>query len=142
MKCRALSAILLLVAMFSVHSAWGAPSADEQKAIDAIKRLGGKVEFDGDTPIAVDLADSQATHKDLHWLKNFPKLKSLEMWGAGITDAGLDHLRGLTNLQTLVLENTDITDKGLEKLVEVPSIKSLNLRRCSNLTDEGLAYVK
>ena len=47
----------------------------------------------------------------------FEKLGSLELGGcAGITDAGLQHLKGLRNLRDLGLERTSVTKAGVESL--------------------------
>ena len=45
-------------------------------------------------------------------------------------------------LNQLTLENTSITDNGLQVIRKLPEIKSLNLRRTSQMTDAGLAVVK
>ena len=60
--------------------------------------------------------------------------------GSEVTNATLDSLAGL-KLRELVLENTEITDEGLAKLAGLATLKSLNLRRSSYLTDAGLEHL-
>jgi len=45
-------------------------------------------------------------------LTAFPKLATLQIKSAKMTDAGLAHLKGLTQLKELSLEGTKVTDAG------------------------------
>jgi F-box/leucine-rich repeat protein 14 len=126
---------------------WSAPStAAEPQVADALKRiaeLGGKVAYDdAKNVVGIDLAKRAATNADLKLLKLFPKLTSLEVWGAEINDVGMDALSGMTGLTALNLENTAITDAGLAKLKPLVKLEIIGLRRCSNLTDAGLAALE
>ena len=93
-------------------------------------------------------------------LASIPKLQELAVAGAGITDAGLVHLRILTRLQgltsgcsvpelrTTTPERIDptptvgprghkITDAGLEHLKGLKRLEELDLER-TKVTDEGV----
>ena len=63
------------------------------------------------------------------------------LWGAGITDAGLDALLPLTNLTELNCRTRAITDAGLAKLVGLTKLKSLNLQRVTEITNDGMAHL-
>ena len=51
--------------------------------------------------------------KELVGLK---QLKTLNLAGTQVTDAGVEQLRGLTKLRLLNLRDTKVTDEGVEKL--------------------------
>ena len=92
----------------------------EKKAIAAIQKLGGIVEFAEKKPgkpvICVFLFDTNVTDAGLVHLKGLTELQKLWLSATKVTDAGLVHLTGLTNLQTLYLSSTDVTDAGVKKL--------------------------
>jgi len=52
----------------------------------------------------------------LKHLRDLKKLRSLDLGGTDITDAGLVHLRDLTALIHLNLSNTAVTDAGIDEL--------------------------
>jgi hypothetical protein len=91
--------------------------SQEAEAIDAIESLGGDCSTqnnDEDGPIvAVTLAGTRATDRDLAILKSFPKLRRLDLSATLITDAGLTHLKGLKQLETLTLTGTRVTNLGI-----------------------------
>jgi internalin A len=112
---------------------------DESQAISEIKRLGGSVERDGQSPgypvIAVDIVRGQVGDSDLHLLRAFKNLKELTLSATKVTDAGLKELRELKNLTSLELhDNRQITGAGLRELRELKSVTSLDVRR-SPITD-------
>ncbi|MCH7685729.1 MAG: hypothetical protein IH899_03455 [Planctomycetes bacterium] len=103
-------------------------STDE--AIAAIKKLRGKIEFDGNKEVvSVDLSGSMWRRQEeptkgeltkidacLVHLPRLTKLTKLDLSYRRVTDAGLEHLKGLTNLLRLDLIGTKVTDEGLKKL--------------------------
>ena len=94
-------------------------SESEQKAIAAIRKLGGRVRF-----------DTSAPGRSLPGRKGDPvkPVISVNFYGTRVTDAGLVHLKGLTKLETLNLQSTDISDTGLIHLKGLASLKTLDLR--------------
>jgi serine/threonine protein kinase len=56
--------------------------------------------------VEVHLDDAALADSDLAGLESLTKLKTVELIGTGITDAGLDHLKGLQNLNLLRLQRT------------------------------------
>src|SRR5438309_1692113 len=64
-------------------------AADEQKAIDAIQKAGGKVETDADEPgkpaVGVDLGGDKVTDAELAPLESLTRLRRLYLGGAHIT---------------------------------------------------------
>ena len=71
----------------------------------------------------------------------FPRLRSLSLSYASITDAELGHLKGLSNLENLWLERTNVTDAGLVHLKGLTKLETLNLDG-TKITDAGLAHLK
>lgn len=96
----------------------------QEEAIDAIKKLGGKVALDkSGNAIIVTLEDPFAvvdgpkvTDDTLKHMKVLTSLRRLILSGTKISDAGLVHLKGLASLETLHLNGTKITDAGLAHL--------------------------
>lgn len=107
-------------------------AARQQAAFDNIKGFHGKFTTDDADPIkpviSVDLRyydvsdDEVATFAKL--LTAFPKLTTLQIKSAKITDAGLAHLKNLTQLKELTLEGTKVTDPGVAEFQKaMPQIK-------------------
>jgi len=106
-----LSLLVLPTPMYSAE-----PDNAQKTAIDAIKKLGGRVRVKNNVVIHVHLTYIKVTDADLERLKGLTDLQSLDLSGTEITVAGLVHLKGLTDLQSLDLTRTDITDAGLVHL--------------------------
>ncbi|MEX1231380.1 MAG: hypothetical protein WEB58_14130, partial [Planctomycetaceae bacterium] len=66
--------------------------------------------------------------EDMKLLARFPALKTVDLSGTSITDAGLFHLKGLTSLQSLTLHNTNVTDAGLGNLKGMVNLETLDVR--------------
>lgn len=61
---------------------------------------------------------------------------------AELNDEQVEILKGLPDLVDLSLENSAVTNDGLKILEEMPQLKSLSLRRCAQVTDDGLVHLK
>lgn len=107
-------------------------AARQQAAFDQIKGFHGKFttsDAEPDKPvISVDLRyydvsdDEVATFASL--LTAFPKLATLQIKSAKMTDAGLVHLKKLTQLEELTLEGTKVTDAGVAEFQKaMPNVK-------------------
>lgn len=59
----------------------------------------------------------------------------------GFGDEQLATLTKFDRLTSLSLENSVVTDEGLAAVKEIPTLKTLNLRKCAQLTDVGLEHV-
>lgn len=59
----------------------------------------------------------------------------------GFGDEQLATLTKFGRLTSLSLENSVVTDEGLAAVKEIPTLKTLNLRKCAKLTDVGLEHV-
>jgi len=114
----------------------------EEKAVNAIIKLGGEVTRDEELPgrpiAAVGLNNTKVTDSDLKGLKELKGLQWLDISNTQITDAGLKELRELKGLRHLALQNTQITDAGLK---ELKGLQTLNLYG-THITDAGLKYLK
>ena len=90
-------------------------SAQEEKAVQAIEALGGKVKRDEKLPgrpvVEVNLGGTKVTDAGLKDLKELKGLLHLDLGGTQITDAGLKELKELKGLQTFDLSYTQITDR-------------------------------
>ena len=116
----------------------------EDKAVQAIKKLGGDVTRDnkaeGKPVIVVLLFNATVTDGDLKELKAFKGLKELILGNTAVTDAGLKELKELKDLQLLDIGGTKVTDAGLKELKDLKKLKSLYLRESA--TDTGLKELK
>ena len=125
---------------------WAAdPNADRARVIAKIKKLGGTVTLDENSPgepvIEVNLMYARVTSAELANLKGLPKLQSLNIMYALATRAGLEHFKRLPNLQTLNLMDTQVTDAGLEHSQRIAQSQVANLTQ-TKVTDAGLVHLK
>src|SRR5688500_3867203 len=99
-------------------------AADESAAVASLEKLGGQVKYDDQkNVIGLSLMNVQIGNSDLKVLPTFSKLQTLELWGADISDKGMDFVKDLTTLTSLTLENTDVTVNGLKKLTPLSKLK-------------------
>jgi hypothetical protein len=71
---------------------------------------------------------------NLRWM---PRLTTLWIAGAPVTDIGLQHLRWVPRLRDLAIRKVPITDVGLQELKWVPLLQNLYLND-TQITDAGL----
>ena len=136
------AACLVALAAWSSTARGLEPLPAEAAAVAAVQARGGDVAYDAAGHVAkIDLANRPASDADLRLIAALPKLRTLEAWGAEITDRGIEALASSPVLEQLVLENTDITDVGAKSLAKLGALRVLNLRRSSNLTDAALESV-
>ena len=118
-------------------------SADEQKAIDAVTKMGGKITVDEHAPgkpvVGVKLGRMPVMGAGLKasriWLGDPTRVV---LGFTGVTDAGLKELAALKRLQELNLScAAQVTDAGLKELAALKSLQSLNLGG-TEVTDAGL----
>ncbi|MCH8804975.1 MAG: hypothetical protein IH986_02675 [Planctomycetes bacterium] len=69
------------------------------------------------------------------------EVKTLDLRGTQVTDAGLAHLKGLAGLNWLWLSGTEVTDAGLAHLKGLAGLHVLSLVG-TQVTDAGLAHLK
>jgi Leucine Rich repeat len=142
---RALLSLISAILMAAPIAARADDPGDQDKAIDEIKKVGGKVERDDKEPgkpvTIVNLALSSVTDENMGILKAFPKVHKVTLNGTKISDAGLEPLKELADLQKLYLVDTKITDAGLEHLKGLANLRVLSLVG-SQVTDEGLERLK
>jgi hypothetical protein len=138
--------VLVLIAGAAVAYWFLTRPTDQDKAVAAVEKLGGKAEVDATQPgkpvIAVDLRGKEVTDEDLEQLKHFPQLQKLDLSVTKITDAGLATVGGLTQLQGLDLSGTQITDEGLQHLKGLKQLRTLKLNLLDHVTDAGLDHLK
>jgi Leucine rich repeat/Leucine Rich repeat len=144
MRRRLLVLGLAYLVVFAVRPAAGDEAADEQKAMDAIRKTGGAVQVDtddqGKPAYRVDLSGAKVTDAELAPLESLPNLRVLNLVGAQVTDAGLAHVQRLTKLRKLYLAGTPITDAGLARLEDLPRLQVLDLAK-TKITDAGLEHL-
>ncbi len=74
-------------------------------------------------------------------LKNFPRLKSLNLGYTQIGDEGVKALGNLPDIEILYLEGTRITDQGLTTLANCKKLRELELAGTA-VTPKGIAQLK
>lgn len=151
-----------LTTLICVGLAWLAHERNEvqkrRAAIEAIEKLGGRVDFDTNQPfrpawlrplladnmpgeaLNVLLANTQVSDAGLVHLAGLTKLTYLWLHNTKLTDAGLVHLKDLSNLVSLDLADTQITDSGLVHLAGLTKLTHLSLDS-TQVTDAGLAHL-
>lgn len=86
---------------------------------------------------SVNSADKALVH-----LKQFPKLRWLDLSGSAITGTGLAELSGLPELQELHLSHChDLTDAGLACLKKLKGLRRLNLHHIEKNQLAGLKHI-
>jgi hypothetical protein len=127
-----LAAAVVLVRYLGVHGdrAPGAGEA-EDRAVEAVQRLGGKVIRDEKAPdkpvIAVSLNTAAVTDAVLKELAGLKQLRTLDLRGTQITNTGLKELAGLQQLQELDLTDTRATCAGLQVLAGLQQLQTLSI---------------
>jgi hypothetical protein len=101
----------------------------EDKAVEAIKKLGGSVMRDdnaaGKPVVRVDLRDTKATDADLKDLKEFKSLRTLDLFNTKVTDAGLKELKEIKSLRLLYINKTEVTNDAVKELLKaLPELKT------------------
>ncbi len=120
-------------------------AASRAAAIAAIEKLGGKVQYDDNSPdkpvIAVSFFEKpDVVDADLASLEPLTSLLEVVLTGTGVTDAGLEHLKGLSNLGSLALTKTRVTDAGVFHFEDLSRLEILELHG-TRITDAGLAHL-
>ena len=118
--------------------------ANQQHAIDEIKRFHGKYDVDDKNParpvVRVDLRYYDLSDDEVESftkvLGALPGLRALEIKSAKMSDSGLAHLQNLTQLRQLSLEGP-ITDAGLPHLKALRQLEVLSLKG-TKVTDAGI----
>lgn len=90
----------------------------------------------------MDLFGAKITDSGTSYLRYFKNLRSLEICGGGLTDAGVKNIKDLTSLTLLNLsQNSHLTDKSLEVISGLTQLVSLNVSN-SRVTNMGLQHLK
>jgi hypothetical protein len=78
------------------------------------------------------------TDEDLRGIAAIGTLEELDLSGADISDAGIQHLLRLTTLRQLVLEYTLITDKAMPSIARLSNLEHIHLNDTAS-TDAAIA---
>jgi hypothetical protein len=143
----------------------------QQAAVEAIRQLGGQVgydyEVDGSTGAFIPnpkppgpawlrriLGDSFFTNvvaavldgdEQLEKIDELRRIRYVFLTGAGVTDAGLIHLKGLDQLQELTILDAKLTDAGLSHLEGLSQLHRLTITNAlsfAKFTDAGLMHLE
>jgi internalin A len=74
-------------------------------------------------------------------IKNWKKLKRLDLHGTKASDTSLDHIAGIVSLETLDVGSVMLTDVGLERLAVLTNLKALTIGG-NELGDAGLQALR
>jgi hypothetical protein len=112
-------------------------TTDEDRAIAALEMTGARLHR---LPNG-GLTSVRTSHDfQLTYLNKFPKVRSVQMFGEGISDAGLKYLEDVKSLSHLTIARTSVTDNGLGAL---PTLKSLDhLYLAGAFTADGLQKLR
>ena len=81
------------------------------------------------------------TDEGLAAIKDWKKLKRLNLHGTKVSDTTLEHISGITTLEALNVGSAMITDVGIERLVSLPNLKELTIGG-NELGDAGLQALR
>ena len=116
-----------------------------QAAIDRLIGVGCRISYDERSPgkpvNRISISGGGGFNDDvMTCIAAFPKLESLHLHRANITDAGMVHLAGLRSLRRLALSHSSISDKGLVHIAELTGLESLAIDD-TQVSDDGLQYL-
>ncbi len=77
------------------------------------------------------------TDEGLAVIKDWKKLKRLNIHGTKISDTTLEHITGITTLEALDAGSANVTDVGIERMTSLPNLKELTIGG-NKITDSGL----
>ncbi len=97
---------------------------DEERAVEALTAAGVRLHRTNDGNV---FSVTVTRNRELAWLRHLPSLRSLNISGNGVTNAGLDHLAKMESLTSISISQSGITDAGLAKLEPLTSLTSLSL---------------
>jgi len=104
------------------------------QGMQEIKKLPGVVELN------LRYAE-YVTDEGLAAIKEWKKLKRLNVHGTKISDTTLDHIAGISTLEAVNIGSAMITDVGLERLTSLPNLKELTMGG-NELGDAGLQALR
>lgn len=81
------------------------------------------------------------TDEGLAAIKDWKKLRTLNLHGTKVSDTALEHIAGITTLESLNVGSTLMTDVGLERLTTLPNLKELTMGG-NELGDAGLQALR
>jgi len=81
------------------------------------------------------------TDEGLAAIKDWKKLKHLNLHGTKVSDTTLEHIANITTLESLNVGSAMITDVGIERLVSLPNLKELTMGG-NELGDAGLQALR
>ena len=118
--------------------------ADDQAAIDSIKKNGGLVlpspGGENQWDIQFQLRGRDLTDAELADVAKLGNVVELNLRDTKITSAGLVHLKGLAKLTRLHLERTNVGDEGIANLTKLTTLEYLNLYG-TKITDKSLDHL-
>ena len=118
--------------------------ADDQVAIDSIKKNGGLVlpspGRENHWDIQFQLRGRDLTDDGLADVARLGNVIELNLRDTKITSAGLVHLKGLAKLTRLHLERTNVGDEGIANLTKLTTLEYLNLYG-TKITDKSLGHL-
>ena len=81
------------------------------------------------------------TDEGLAAIKDWKKLKHLNLHGTKVSDTTLEHISGIATLESVNVGSAMITDVGIERLVSLPNLKELTMGG-NELGDAGLQALR
>lgn len=110
----------------------------EKVAVDIVNKF-GHVTQEGGKVVAFGVYKPGFTDADVTMLASLPKVRKIQMSGAGISGVGLKALIGLTDLTYLDIGQNPLTDAGLREAFTLKQLKYLRFTRADEATLPGLA---
>ena len=106
--------------------------ADDPQIVAMLETHGANLVLNATGNIQSVTLQSDPSDVDLANLHQLAFLKTLTLFGRGITDRGLVSIGKIASLQTLRMEKTEHTDEGLAHLKTLPHLQTISPGRNSN----------
>jgi hypothetical protein len=127
---KSLSTAVALTVVLAAAAHTQQPSAEEQKAVDAIRESGGWAGQSPDPKNPEKFAQLTGTRADdslMKLLKDISGLKRVTLRDTAVTADGLAQLRQCKDLQGLTISGDKVTGKHLEVIVSLKRLRELEI---------------
>ena len=89
----------------------------------------------------LEVGGSKLTDAGIREIAKLEGLRELNIPDTGVTDAGLKVVAKLRGLQKLSMTDDRVTDAGVRELAALKDLRELSLMNCKDVTDDSMRYL-
>lgn len=93
--------------------------------VEQLRRLGTLTALEH-----LNLSGTEVDRPDFSWMRQFPKLKTLNLFAVGADESCLEVLFNLKELQEIDLGRADLSDDSVHTLWQLSTLRSVSLAEC------------